>query len=109
LTTLAGLLMAGWCFAASAEEYPSRQITLIVPYPPAGGVDAMARIVAEKLSVALAQQVVVAIVGAGGGNIGTVSSLRRRPTGTRRATPPGHRPHAAMPSPQYEIAFDAAQ
>jgi tripartite-type tricarboxylate transporter receptor subunit TctC len=39
LTTLAGLLMAGWCFAASADEYPSRRITLIVPYPPAGGVD----------------------------------------------------------------------
>jgi tripartite-type tricarboxylate transporter receptor subunit TctC len=81
LTKLAGLLVAGWCAAASADEYPSRQITLIVPYPPAGGVDAMARIVAEKLSVALAQQVVVDNRGGGGGNIGTRAVARAPPDG----------------------------
>ena len=44
---------------ALAQEYPSRTVTLVVPYPPGGGVDAMARVVAEKLSGALGQQVVV--------------------------------------------------
>jgi tripartite-type tricarboxylate transporter receptor subunit TctC len=39
-----------------AQDYPTRTITLIVPYPPGGGVDAMARIVADKLSAALGQQ-----------------------------------------------------
>ncbi|MGP0095241.1 MAG: Bug family tripartite tricarboxylate transporter substrate binding protein [Xanthobacteraceae bacterium] len=81
LATLAGLLMAGWCVAASADAYPSRQITLVVPYPPAGGVDAMARIVAEKLSVALSQRVVVDNRGGGGGNIGTRAVAKAPPDG----------------------------
>src|SRR5580704_3485050 len=80
-TTLAGLLVAGWCAAASAGEYPSRQITLIVPYPPAGGVDSIARIVAEKLSVALSQQVVVDNRGGAGGNIGTRAVAKAPPDG----------------------------
>ena len=33
-----------------AQDYPAHTITLIVPYPPGGGVDAMARVVAEKLA-----------------------------------------------------------
>jgi len=45
-----------WPLAAGAQTYPSRPITLIVPYPPGGGVDAMGRMVAQKLSVALGQR-----------------------------------------------------
>src|ERR1700730_3403911 len=69
---LIGLLLAvGLGCAAAGQDYPTRPITLIVPYPPGGGVDAMARIVGEKLSAALGQQVVVDNRGGGGGNIGT--------------------------------------
>lgn len=65
----------------SAEEYPTRSITLIVPYPPGGGVDAMARLVGEKLSISLGQQVVVDNRGGGGGNIGTRAVAKAAPDG----------------------------
>jgi tripartite-type tricarboxylate transporter receptor subunit TctC len=66
---------------ATAADYPSRPITLVVPYPPAGGVDAMARVVAMKLSEALKQQVVVENRGGGGGTIGTRIAARAKPDG----------------------------
>jgi tripartite-type tricarboxylate transporter receptor subunit TctC len=44
---------------ALAQEYPARTITMVVPFPPGGGNDTIARIVAGKLSAALGQQVIV--------------------------------------------------
>ena len=69
------------CLGAFAEDYPSRQITLVVPYPPGGGVDAMARVVAEKLSVSLGQQVVVDNRAGGSGLVGTRSFIKSAPDG----------------------------
>jgi tripartite-type tricarboxylate transporter receptor subunit TctC len=66
---------------AAAQDYPARAITLIVPYPPGGGVDSMARIVGEKLSAALGQQVIVDNRGGGGGNIGTRAVAKAAPDG----------------------------
>jgi tripartite-type tricarboxylate transporter receptor subunit TctC len=76
---IAALVAAGT--VATAQDYPTRAITLIVPYPPGGGVDAMARIVGEKLSTALGQQVVVENRGGGGGNIGTRAVAKAVPDG----------------------------
>src|SRR5687767_7441906 len=72
------LVLAG---PAVAQDYPTRTVTLIVPYPPGGGVDAMARIVADKLSVALGQQVVVDNRGGGSGLIGTRVVQKAAPDG----------------------------
>jgi tripartite-type tricarboxylate transporter receptor subunit TctC len=66
---------------ALAQEYPIRAVTLVVPYPPGGGVDAMARVVAERLSVALGQQVVVDNRGGGSGLVGTRAVVKAAPDG----------------------------
>ncbi len=66
---------------ARAAEYPNRTITLIVPYPPAGGVDAMARVVAAKLSDVFKQQVIVDNRGGAGGTLGTRAVARAAPDG----------------------------
>src|SRR3984957_15832518 len=66
---------------AAAEDYPARPITMIVPYPAGGGVDAMGRIVGQKLSVALGQQVVIENRGGAGGMIGTRDAARSLPDG----------------------------
>jgi len=67
--------------SAIAADYPVRTITLIVPYPPGGGVDAMARVVADKLTEALKQQVIVENRGGGGGTLGTRFAARATPDG----------------------------
>jgi len=67
--------------AERAQDYPSRTITLVVPYPPGGGVDAMARVVAEKLSGALGQQVVVDNHAGGSGLVGTRTFIKSAPDG----------------------------
>jgi tripartite-type tricarboxylate transporter receptor subunit TctC len=67
--------------SAVAADYPTRTVTLIVPYPPGGGVDSMARVVADKLSVALKQQVIVENRGGGGGTLGTRFVARATPDG----------------------------
>ena len=66
---------------ASAQVYPSRPITLIVPFPAGGGVDAMARIAAERLTVALGQQIIIDNRGGAAGVIGTRAAAKAAPDG----------------------------
>jgi tripartite-type tricarboxylate transporter receptor subunit TctC len=66
---------------AAAQDYPARPITMIVPYPAGGGVDAMGRIIGEKLSVALGQQVIIENRGGAGGMIGTRDAAKSAPDG----------------------------
>ena len=71
----------GVCGSAYAQDYPTRTVTLVVPYPPGGGVDAMARVVAEKLSGVLGQQVVVDNRAGGSGLVGTRTFIKSAPDG----------------------------
>jgi tripartite-type tricarboxylate transporter receptor subunit TctC len=66
---------------AAADDYPTHPITLIVPYPPGGGVDVMGRLVGQRLSVALGQQVVIENRGGAGGMIGTRDLAKAAPDG----------------------------
>jgi tripartite-type tricarboxylate transporter receptor subunit TctC len=66
---------------AAAADYPSRNVTLIVPYPPGGGVDAMARVVAQKLSEAFHQQFIVDNRPGAGGTIASKAVATAEPDG----------------------------
>jgi tripartite-type tricarboxylate transporter receptor subunit TctC len=75
LTVLAGI------GGASAQTYPSRPITLVVPFPPGGSTDAAARIMAERMRVPLGQPVVIENIGGAGGSIGVGRVARAAPDG----------------------------
>ena len=67
--------------SAFAQDYPARTITIVVPYPPGGGVDTLARVVADKLAGSLGQQVVVDNRAGGSGLVGTRAFVRSAPDG----------------------------
>src|SRR5215475_8202051 len=74
------LILAGVA-SAQAQTYPSRPITLIVPFPPGGSTDAAARIMAERMRASLAQSVVVENIGGAGGSIAVGRVARAAPDG----------------------------
>jgi tripartite-type tricarboxylate transporter receptor subunit TctC len=75
---------------AAAENYPDRVVRIINPYPPGGSVDVMARILAQKLTEALGQQVIVENRSGGGGNTGSDFVAKSEPDGyTLLFTAPG--------------------
>ena len=67
--------------AAGAQAYPSRTITLIVPFPPGGSTDVGARVVADHMSRTLGQQIVVQNVSGAGGTTGSTRAMRSDPDG----------------------------
>jgi tripartite-type tricarboxylate transporter receptor subunit TctC len=83
LLSAAASLLAAWVpgRTASAQSWPNRFVRLVVPFPPGGGTDAIARVVAAKLSELWGQQVIVENRGGGATNIGTESVVRSEPDG----------------------------
>jgi tripartite-type tricarboxylate transporter receptor subunit TctC len=75
------VMAAGLAQVAFAEDYPSRPITLIVPFPPGGSTTVMARNVADKMSAALGQSIVVENRGGAGGTLGTRYVAKATPDG----------------------------
>jgi tripartite-type tricarboxylate transporter receptor subunit TctC len=66
---------------AWTQAYPTRTVTLIVPFPPGGSTDVAARIVADHMSRTLGQQVVIANVSGAGGTTGSTRAMRAEPDG----------------------------
>jgi tripartite-type tricarboxylate transporter receptor subunit TctC len=66
---------------AQAQSYPTRPVTLIVPFPPGGSTDTAARLIAEAMRPALGQPVVIENVGGAGGTIAVGRVARAAPDG----------------------------
>jgi len=82
--SLAALLLAAFLLApaaASAQTYPNRPVTMIVPYPPGGATDAIARIMQDSMSQALGQQIIIENIGGAGGMIAAARAARAAPDG----------------------------
>jgi tripartite-type tricarboxylate transporter receptor subunit TctC len=78
--TAAALLTAA-PHIAQAQDYPSRSITLVVPFPPGGSTDVVGRILAERMRPLLGQAIVIENVGGAGGSIGVGRVARAVPDG----------------------------
>jgi tripartite-type tricarboxylate transporter receptor subunit TctC len=78
---LLGIALALACAAAPAQEWPAKPVRFIVPYPPGGGTDVIARIVQQRLSEALGQTVVIENRGGAGGAVGTEVAAKSAPDG----------------------------
>jgi tripartite-type tricarboxylate transporter receptor subunit TctC len=72
-----------WSRTASALDYPTRPVRLIVGFPAASATDIVARVIAQPLSAQLTQQVIVDNRPGAGSNIGTEAVVGRRPTAIR--------------------------
>src|SRR5947207_7917367 len=83
MTALALLTLAAIASPARAQsDYPNKPITLVIPLPPGGTNDIMARAVADKMSASLGQQVVIESRAAGGsGTVGTRQVAKAAPDG----------------------------
>src|SRR5262245_37907409 len=66
---------------ARAQDYPTRPITVIVPFPAGGPSDTVARVTAQSMSKPLGQQIIVENVGGAGGTIGAGRAARAAPDG----------------------------
>ena len=87
------------------DSFPSRQVRVIVPFPPGSTLDALVRIVTDQLAQRWKQPVIVENLSGGGGNIGTTRFARSAPDGyTLLFAPPG--PFTINPLLYADVSYD---
>src|SRR5512140_511007 len=95
--TSAVLTAIAWMAAAAAQSYPDKSLRMIVPFPPGGGTDLLARPIAQVLGERLGQSVIVDNRGGGGGMIGADLGAKSTPDG-----------YTVMMATSAEVALDVA-
>ena len=81
LALLTAAVVSGLAAVATAQNYPTRPITLVVPFPPGGSTTIVARIVTDRMADAIGQQFVVDNRGGAGGTLGTRQAAKSAPDG----------------------------
>src|SRR5436190_1561745 len=104
-TRFLAALIACAAFTVDAQTYPTRPVKLIVGFEPGGNTDTLARIVAQKLSERLGQQVVVENKLGAAGTIGTAEAARAAPDGYT-LTMGTTTTHAIAPAAFAKLAYD---
>src|SRR5215470_15217471 len=90
--------------AGAADSYPTRPIRLVVPFPAGGGTDIVARVLGQKLSEGLGQQIVIDNRGGAGGTIGTALAAKSAPDGYTLVLVPTS--HVINPSIYARLPYD---
>jgi len=101
-----------WCMAlilatdttAVAQPFPTRPIRLIVPYPPGGGTDIVARVIGQRLQQSLGQPIVIDNRGGAGGTLGTAVAAKAAPDGYTLVLVPTS--HVINPSIYAKLPYD---
>ena len=107
LATLLALLLLSAIPEAAAQAYPGRPVRVVVPFPPGGGTDIISRTVAQKLSEAWGQPVVVDNRSGANGLIGTELAARAKPDGYTLLVVIAT--HAINPSLYRKLPYDTAK
>ena len=93
---LAAAIIAATASAAAAQNYPSRPVNMVVPFPPGGNTDLMARALQTELTKALGQSVIISNKGGAAGTIGLLELVKAEPDGYTIALTPNN-PVTAQP------------
>jgi tripartite-type tricarboxylate transporter receptor subunit TctC len=105
---LAFVAVLGTIGIAAAQTYPSRPITMIVPFPAGGPTDTIGRIVAEGMRASLGQTIVIDNIGGAAGSIAVGRAARAAPPGEKRTLGPGttHVVNGAVYTLPYDVVKD---
>jgi tripartite-type tricarboxylate transporter receptor subunit TctC len=96
--------LAGSASSAAAQSYPSRPVTMVVPFPPGGNTDLMARALQTELTKALGQSVIISNKGGAAGTLGVLDLVRAEPDGYTMALTPNN-PITAQPHMQQQLRY----
>ena len=103
--SVAGLALFASAFAHAADPYPSKTITMLVPFAAGGPTDTVARLVAQSMTTTLKQTVIVENVGGAGGTIGAARAAKSAPDGYTLFL--HHIGHSTAPSLYRKLSYNA--
>jgi tripartite-type tricarboxylate transporter receptor subunit TctC len=101
---LATAVLTGVVSTGAAQNYPARPVTMVVPFPPGGNTDLMARALQIELAKALGQSIIISNKGGAAGTIGLLDLVRAEPDGYTIALTPNN-PITAQPHMQPQLRF----